>query len=69
MNPLISIIVPVYNAEKTLKRCIDSIINQTYTNWELLLIDDGGKDNSGSICNEYAKKKIVLESFINKMVV
>lgn len=59
MNPLISIIVPVYNAEKTLKRCIDSIINQTYTNWELLLIDDGGKDNSGSICNEYAKKNCI----------
>lgn len=52
----ISIIVPVYNAEKFIHRCIDSILAQTFTDWELLLIDDGSKDNSGAICDEYAAK-------------
>ena len=56
MNDLISIVVPVYNAEKTLHRCLDSIIAQTYTDWECILIDDGSKDNSPAICNEYAEK-------------
>ena len=53
-NPQISIIVPVYNAEKYLKRCIDSILKQRNTNFELLLINDGSTDSSGQICNEYA---------------
>lgn len=53
MNPLISVIVPVYNSEKTLNRCIDSIVGQTFTNWELLLIDDGSKDKSSIICDKY----------------
>lgn len=51
----ISIIVPVYNAEKTLNRCLNSIIAQTYTDWECILIDDGSKDNSPAICDEYEK--------------
>lgn len=51
--PLISIIVPIYNAEATLRQCIDSIIQQTFTDWELLLINDGSKDKSGDICDEY----------------
>lgn len=55
-NPKISVIVPVYNAEKYLRRCIDSILAQTFTDFELLLIDDGSKDKSGEICDEYAKK-------------
>lgn len=52
----ISIIVPVYNAENYLHRCIDSILAQTYTDFELLLINDGSKDNSGAICDEYVAK-------------
>lgn len=55
-NPQISVIVPVYNAEKYLYRCIDSILTQTFTDFELLLIDDGSKDRSGAICDEYAVK-------------
>ena len=55
-NPLISIVVPVYNVEKYLKKCIQSIINQTYKNLEIILVDDGSNDNSGKICNEFAQK-------------
>ena len=52
----LTIIVPVYNVEKYLKKCIDSILEQTYTDFELLLIDDGSTDTSPKICDEYAKK-------------
>ena len=52
----VSIIVPIYNTEQYLKKCIDSLINQTYKNLEILLINDGSTDNSDSICNEYVKK-------------
>lgn len=52
---LISIIVPIYNVEVYLPRCIESILQQTYTNFELLLVDDGSTDRSGEICDEYSK--------------
>lgn len=55
MEKLISVIVPVYNCEKTLSITIESIINQTYKNLEIILVDDGSKDKSGTICDEYAK--------------
>lgn len=56
MGIKISIIVPIYNAQKTLERCIDSILNQDFSDFELLLIDDGSKDDSGKICDIYAEK-------------
>ena len=53
---LISVVVPVYNVASYLPKCIDSIINQTYSNLEIILVDDGSSDNSGFICDEYAKR-------------
>ena len=54
--PQISIIVPVYGVENSLHRCLNSILEQTFTDWECILVDDGSKDRSGSICDEYAQK-------------
>ena len=62
-NPKISVIVPVYNVEKYLPRCIDSILTQTFTDFELLIIDDGSTDNSSKICDEYAKKDARVRVF------
>lgn len=55
-NDLISIIVPVYNVEEFLNRCVESILIQSYKNIEILLIDDGSTDNSSKICDEYSIK-------------
>ena len=55
-NPKISIIVPVYNVEKYIRRCLDSIAAQTFTDWECICVDDGTPDASGKICDEYAQK-------------
>lgn len=65
-SPKISVIVPVYNVKKYLSRCIDSILAQTFTDFELLLIDDGSKDNSGKICDEYAKNDCRIRVFHKK---
>ncbi len=54
--PKISFIVPVYNVKKYLPRCLDSIVAQTYSDWQCIAVDDGSKDGSGSILDEYAKK-------------
>lgn len=56
VQPLVSIIVPVYNAEQYLRYCIDSILGQSYTNLEVILVDDGATDNSSAICDEYAAR-------------
>ncbi len=55
-NPKISIIVPIYNGEKYIKRCMESIYSQTFSDYEIILVDDGSKDCSASICQEYAEK-------------
>ena len=54
--PEISVIVPVYKVEKYIKKCVDSILAQSFTDFELWLVDDGSPDNCGTICDEYAKK-------------
>lgn len=56
ISPVLSVIVPVYNVEEYLSRCIDSILSQTFTDFELILVDDGSQDRSGEICDEYAQK-------------
>ena len=55
-NPLISVIIPVYNVEAYLPKCIDSVLAQTYENLEIILVEDGTKDSSGIICDQYAGK-------------
>ena len=61
--PKVSIIVPVYKAEQYLHRCIDSILSQSFTDWELILVDDGSPDKSGDICDEYSKKDPRIKVF------
>ena len=65
-NPSISIIIPIFRVENFLPRCLDSVLAQTYTDFELLLIDDGSPDNSGKICDEYAKKDKRIKVFHKK---
>lgn len=56
MKPQISIIVPIYKAEAYIRRCLDSIVAQSFTDWEAILVDDGSPDRSGEICDEYARR-------------
>ena len=55
-TPLISVILPIYKVEEYLDRCVQSIVNQTYTNLEIILVDDGSPDNCPAICDEYAQQ-------------
>lgn len=56
MSDLISVIVPIYNIEKYIDRCVESVVNQTYKNLEIILVDDGSTDNSSSVCDDWAKR-------------
>lgn len=61
--PLVSIIIPVYNVAMYLRQCLDSVIAQTYNNWEIILVDDGSEDASGEICDEYSQKNQKISSY------
>ena len=61
--PVISVIVPVYNVEPYLAQCINSILSQSFEDFEVLLVDDGSKDRSGEICDEYAAKDCLVRVF------
>lgn len=67
-KPLISIIVPVYNVEKYIGRCINSILSQSYDNYELILIDDGSSDSSLNICKSFVSDNVVVISQSNEGV-
>ena len=57
----ISVVIPVYNTEKYLRQCVESVLNQTYRELQVVLVDDGSKDSSGNICDELAKKDNRIE--------
>ena len=64
----VSVVVPVYNVEKYLRQCLDSVINQDYKDIEIIIVDDESTDNSGIICDEYAEKYSFIEVVHKKMV-
>ena len=65
-QPLVSIIMPVYNCEKYISEAIESVLSQSYQNWELLIVDDGSTDHSPEIIDRYAQKDVRIQSFHNK---
>ena len=65
MNPMVTMIIPVYNAQDSIRRCIESVLNQGYMDFELLLIDDGSTDASGEICEEYQKKDSRVQAVLS----
>jgi glycosyltransferase involved in cell wall biosynthesis len=65
MKPILTVVIPVYNVEKYLKRCIDSVLVQEWKNYDILLVDDGSTDNSPQICEDYAKAYDII-SVIHK---
>ena len=64
---LISVVVPVYNAEKYLSDCVESILGQSYAAWELILVDDGSTDDSGAICDSYEKREVRVRVIHRRM--
>ena len=68
MNGKISVIIPAYNAEKTIARCLNSITEQSYTNLEVIVVDDGSKDRTLSMVNEIAKNERRIKVISKKMV-
>lgn len=66
MCPKVTVVVPVYNVERYLRPCVDSLLNQTFTDFEILLIDDGSPDNSGKICDEYTRTDTRVRVFHKK---
>ena len=62
VSPLISVIIPVYKVELYLKQCVESILIQTYSNIEIILVDDGSPDSCPQICDEYARKDLLMKS-------
>ena len=62
-NPLVSVVVPVYKVESYIERCIESVIHQTYSNLEILLVDDGSPDRCGFICDQFAKRDYRIKVF------
>ena len=66
--PFISVVIPVYNVKNYLKRCVDSLLNQKYNDYEIILVDDGSTDGSGELCDLIAKKNLNIMA-IKKMVV
>ena len=63
MSDKISIIVPIYNVKKYIQQCVESLINQTYKNLEIILIDDGSTDGCGELCDEFGKKDQTMIGF------
>lgn len=66
MNPIVSIIVPIYNTEKYISKCLNSILSQTFERWEAIIVDDGSTDNSRELCSHYAQKDSRIRVIVNE---